>query len=350
MASQLAIRPVDLSPSTALTAAPVRAAATRNEDVQAIAPQEPVAVEQAARDDESDTKNEKHTKGVIRLLEAGHFRGVADVRLRINFFDELQSRREEAAGPVIEQAGEAFTNAVVDGLNDAVASLGIEDALAEPIDAFTDAITTTLADFTGDTTAIEQSLRDAFGELLVSLQASLDDDAPAGSGEDEPQTDGVTPTPIEPGTIDTTRRQTAVAVEPISSASPVAVDGAGQTSDATIAPIAIGDSTDTADSRLAPIAIGDVTEAPDATDVATRDPNVAVNEPDDVATAPTLDESLASLQELFDTALTQLLVELDTAWQPTALSEPNGHGSAYDKFLATYLDLLDGRSSLNAIA
>ncbi len=347
MTSHLAIRPVDLSPSTALTAAPVRGTATHNEDVQAIAPQEPVPVEQAVRDDESDAKNEKHANGVIRLLEAGHFRGVADVRLRINFFDELQSRREEAAAPVIEQAGETFTNTIADGINDVVASLGIEDALAEPIDAFTGTITTTLADFTGDTAAIEQSLRDAFGELLVSLQASLADDAPAGTGEGDPQTDGVARTAIDPGTIDTARQRTAVAIEPISLASPAAVDGAGRTSDATIAPIAVNDSTDTADSGIAPIAIADVTEAPD---VAVADPNVATNEPDDVAAAPTLDESLASLQELFDTALTQLLAEIDTAQQPTALSEPNGNGSAYDKFVATYLNLLDGRSTLNAIA
>lgn len=29
------------------------------------------------------------TRGVIRLLEAGHFKGVADIRLRINFVEEL---------------------------------------------------------------------------------------------------------------------------------------------------------------------------------------------------------------------------------------------------------------------
>jgi hypothetical protein len=28
---------------------------------------------------------------VIRLLQAGHFKGVADVRLRINFHEELRS-------------------------------------------------------------------------------------------------------------------------------------------------------------------------------------------------------------------------------------------------------------------
>lgn len=35
-------------------------------------------------------------KGVIRLLQEGHFKGVADVRLRINFNEELQALQGEA--------------------------------------------------------------------------------------------------------------------------------------------------------------------------------------------------------------------------------------------------------------
>ncbi len=38
---------------------------------------------------ERDDKNTEATKGVLGLLQEGHFKGVADVRLRINFFDEL---------------------------------------------------------------------------------------------------------------------------------------------------------------------------------------------------------------------------------------------------------------------
>ncbi len=45
-------------------------------------PAPPQVENQAVQDDEK-------VKGVIRLLQEGHFKGVADVRLRINFFDEL---------------------------------------------------------------------------------------------------------------------------------------------------------------------------------------------------------------------------------------------------------------------
>jgi len=34
-------------------------------------------------------------RGVIRLLQEGHFKGVADLRLRINFFDELAAAGTE---------------------------------------------------------------------------------------------------------------------------------------------------------------------------------------------------------------------------------------------------------------
>ena len=49
-------------------------------------------------------------RGVLRLLEAGQFKGVADVRLRINFFDELSSRARASALPAVkEQAGEVLS-------------------------------------------------------------------------------------------------------------------------------------------------------------------------------------------------------------------------------------------------
>jgi hypothetical protein len=38
---------------------------------------------------QSKIKENDSEKGVLRLLQEGHFKGVSDVRLRINFFDEL---------------------------------------------------------------------------------------------------------------------------------------------------------------------------------------------------------------------------------------------------------------------
>jgi len=349
MTNHLAIRPVELSPSKALAAESVRARATRVEDIHAVAPKEPEAIASAGGDNDSDDSHETSAKGVIRLLESGHFRSVADVRLRINFHDELEARREEAARPVIEHATETFTNTVSDGVNDVVASLGLEDAVVEEIGAFTDSINTALADFSSDAAAVEQSLRDAFGELLVSLQASYESEAPAGSADEAPPADAA-PVPIDPAIVDVTGRQAAITVATISSATPVTVDAALQTSIAAITPIAIDGPADTG---VTPIAIGDVTDTPEATDVpnvAPADPETTTGETDDVVTDSTLDEALATLQDLFETALTSLLNELDTATALPELSEPHGNGTAYDKFLAQYLDLVGAHDSINTIA
>jgi len=298
MANYLAIRPVDSSPSRALAAEPVRGHSQGKEGIHGIAPHEPEAVEPAGGDHDADDGPETSAKGVIRLLEAGHFRGVADVRLRINFHDELQARREEAARPAIAQAGDTFTTAVTGGISDVIASLGLEDGQAATLlDPFTGSVDSALADFSGNTAAVEQSLRDAFGALLALLQASVEEGAPAGSTGDDPSADGTASAPIDPSVVD-------------------------------------------------------VTGAPDATNVPDVTPTApdTTGAPTDTTPAPTLDESLASLQGLFNTALTQLLNELDAAFAPPEPSAPNGNGAAYDRFLAQYLDLYGAHDSINTIA
>jgi len=52
----------------------------------------------------TDSSNEpQESKGVIRLLQQGHFKGVADVRLRINFFDELAAIEADKVQAVTQQ-------------------------------------------------------------------------------------------------------------------------------------------------------------------------------------------------------------------------------------------------------
>ena len=58
---------------------------TEPEDSQVLS-DESDSVAQPAAENNID---EDGAKGVLRLLQEGHFKGVADVRLRINFHDEL---------------------------------------------------------------------------------------------------------------------------------------------------------------------------------------------------------------------------------------------------------------------
>lgn len=50
--------------------------------------------------------NKQRAHGVLRLLEEGHFKGVADVRLRINFHEELQARQAEQASIAVGETAE----------------------------------------------------------------------------------------------------------------------------------------------------------------------------------------------------------------------------------------------------
>jgi len=64
-------------------------------------------------------------KGVLRLLQEGHFKGVSDVRLRINFFQQLtaieagklQAVAEEKVNAVLESVG-GVVNSFLEGENE----------------------------------------------------------------------------------------------------------------------------------------------------------------------------------------------------------------------------------------
>lgn len=73
--------------------------------------------EPSPTDPQSDIQNTDDTedgKGVLRLLQEGHFKGVSDVRLRINFFEQLnaieagklQAVAEQKVNAVLESVGE----------------------------------------------------------------------------------------------------------------------------------------------------------------------------------------------------------------------------------------------------
>lgn len=52
--------------------------------------------------DSQTSANSVKAKGVLRLLQQGHFKGVADIRLRINFADEINALESEKAAEVAQ--------------------------------------------------------------------------------------------------------------------------------------------------------------------------------------------------------------------------------------------------------
>ncbi|UCC23166.1 MAG: hypothetical protein JSW23_03685 [Planctomycetota bacterium] len=150
-------------------------------------------VEDAHSDDES-------SRGVIRLLQEGHFKGVADVRLRINFFDELAAIE---AGQL-----KAATEGKIDGV---IEALGTPDellqAFGEPAgdegeallglqDAFVEAVNIAEEGFMGaevpSKDVLIEALNSAFGAFIEGLweiygpePEAMEEEAPASEGENE---------------------------------------------------------------------------------------------------------------------------------------------------------------------
>jgi len=120
-------------------------------------------------------------RGVIRLLQEGHFKGVADVRLRINFYDELVAAGLQEAGPAMTDKVMALLQ-TVNGQIEELTSSGIltEEQLAEVAElqsAFNGSVNAAVDDLLnsddGSAETLEAALQAAFDLLLASLSSLL---------------------------------------------------------------------------------------------------------------------------------------------------------------------------------
>ncbi len=235
--------------------------------------------------------NPAKTRGVIRLLEEGHFRGVADVRLRINFFEELSARAADRAAATIEGEAVALRNTLTSKIEELIAPLAT-DAAQQQLDAavaqFEQAVTAAAQPTTTslDPDALAAALRDSFDALVGSLRDAL--------------------------------------AAPVEEAPPALADGStdrtgGKTDDVT---------------AITPVTDGVTPIAPGAEPLPPAEPA-----PDDGSAAPTLEEAIESLTTAFQQALDEFLQSLESASALPDPSPPNGNGRAYEKFLAMYNDL-----------
>jgi hypothetical protein len=142
--------------------------ATRAETVEAPRPaSEP---EQADQQEEQETEDGR-ARGVLRLLREGHFKGVADVRLRINFHEELEAARTTQ----VQQTAEAAVRQLTEEVTAAVADQALPEATAEAVrglaDDFAAEASQAAAESAGNRDAFLTGLQDAFGRLTEGLAA-----------------------------------------------------------------------------------------------------------------------------------------------------------------------------------
>lgn len=229
-------------------------------------------------------------RGVIRLLQEGHFKGVADVRLRINFLDELQAAGTARAARTLQA-----------GVDDLVSRLG--DASEGPLAALLTDGVLAKEDIAGLAAGFEQEA----GEILARFHAGE-------SGLDETLTAlghallALAEPPADPsGEVPETIPEIAAALE-----------------DEAEGPIENTQDLSTT-----------ITPAPDSGG------DAATAESDAEGSLPAQD-AYASLREALGSLMDDLRRRVAESRALPPLSPPQEHGKAHAKFLAIYTAMLDG--------
>ena len=240
--------------------------------------------------------DELSPKGVIRNLQEGHFKGVADVRLRINFQAELMEIQRENGSALVGQTAVDATATIGSELESLISETPLDEqqtsAVKEAFNQFETDVANVIANISDPQSAFDdlQSNTDAF---LATIKQLISNGPVTSPSESEIESgmkvdDGV---PLE---------NTA----PIDNDS-VIVEGKENESLPAV--------------EIAPASTEDVSETIEqATDDVDR-----LTEP--------FDELVRQINELFDNLQSSLL--------ETGLPEPtnsNGNGVAFDKFMAIY--------------
>jgi len=234
--------------------------------------------------DEQDENSTESTKGVIRLLQEGHFKGVADVRLRISHFDELsaieQGQFQAAAAENSTSLTEPITTNISTLLESGQLTQEQSDNLLQTFDQEVNlSIGGFLASQIPSTDVLVTELESAFEALVASLTLALSESVTE-TPEDQP------PTPGDELTEET---------------NPVTL-------------------------------MGEQTQENDQTD-STPEP-----EPTPQLT-PEFQTFLENLRSAFTTTMDNFINGINGIEVLPELSEPNENGVAYDKFLAIYNEL-----------
>ena len=118
-------------------------------------------------------------RGVIRLLQEGHFKGVSDVRLRINFFDEIAAIETAQLQTITQQKSDGALASVATVVN---SFLEGNDLTEEQLTAIADA-QQAFEQTVADAEDKNQALNNAFAELLAALKSLF---TPPAEPEEEP--------------------------------------------------------------------------------------------------------------------------------------------------------------------
>jgi hypothetical protein len=141
--------------------------------------------------------NVENERGVIRLLQDGHFKGVADVRLRINFYDELNSIEHQNLQTVVENGVQNILETVGESIDSFLSSDASPEEISKSINdlegGFVDAINRSKEDFLISNGSSKETfltgINSAFETFVLSLGSTLATNPAEASEDDLPSGD-----------------------------------------------------------------------------------------------------------------------------------------------------------------
>lgn len=231
--------------------------------------------------------------GVLRLLNEGHFKGVADVRLRINFSEQLSAQQEQQSLANLNEQTMKFVGSISDSFHDSISTLTDEEETQATL-------TSLLSDF-------ESTLQGTLGDISIS--------------------------DLDPAALETSIQTSFDSfVEQLSQTLAVP-DLETETDSETVNTQSLNTSALLSDTRLDETKLNATTE--ETTILADQ-----TVETTNIETTSSQDDSLSLFKEAFSQALTEFISSLKTTSSTSQeLSFYDGNGAAYDKFLAIYNNL-----------
>jgi hypothetical protein len=276
-------------------------------------PKEEKPVEAASAQVTEKPESEEKTRGVIRLLQAGHFKGVADVRLRINFHEELQALESQNLKTAATGGFENLNQTIQDQIT-ALKDSGLLDAdQTAALDAFLEGLQSGQAEFLAADAGSLQGLIDGWKEKLDDLMALLNPPAPATEPQPEPLVQEVVP-PQEP-----TDEPPADAVGP-------------------------------QEVPVEPVVTGEPDQQPPTEETAPKPAEITPEPVEALLTEPPVEEPsplqqlVQGFQESVQQALDQMNADLTGTSVLPPISEPSGNGKAFAKFMAIYESMQAGNT------
>jgi len=145
------------------------------------------------------TISENKMKGVVRNLLDGHFKGVSDVRLRINFRDDIATLEMERMVQVAQEGVSDLIQTVTGEVDAFLQSESLDDqilsTISEASDTFTSSVSQAVDSFQSDqpvkTDELISEIQTEFDDLVVSVTASFNSSSEANTEETDIPADNI---------------------------------------------------------------------------------------------------------------------------------------------------------------